>query len=573
MDLLKVLLIDDEEAIRISLRAFLEDYGYEVFSADGGQQGIDKFYSLKPDIVITDLRMPEVGGLEVIEKITEANEEIPIVVVSGTGIIQDSIDAIRKGAWDYISKPIVDLDELKHILDRVLERAKLIAANRNYKEHLEEEVEKRTADLQKELKRREEAENTVRDTLRELQGLNSRLREEEENLRRAWGETNKANRAKSEFLANMSHELKTPLNAILGFSTLLLESKLDIVQKKYIETINESGQILLTLIGDLLDTVHIMSGELKLNINRFDLVAMVERIRNIVPHLNDHKVKFNYIYNGPEQTFFEGDAIRISQILLNLIDNAFKYTKDGQVSLQIDIEDQYETKQCDEFCDISIIVSDSGCGVAAPEQDKIFDTFYQLDSSHTRQFGGSGIGLPIVQQLAKIMGGDVSLVSHEGEGSEFTVSIKLKKAASSEEEVSVRGESWTRLPQTDVHLLLVEDNCINALMMSEALTKRGAVIDTAVNGVKAIEKLKENHYDVVLMDVMMPIMGGLEATRIIRNELHQDVPIIGVSAASLQEDVDEGLAAGMNEYLSKPVDFDQLTEVLAGYLNNKKSGA
>lgn len=573
MELVRILIVDDELAIRDSLQAYLEDFDYEVFTADGGQQGIDKFYSLKPDIVITDLRMPEVGGLELIGEISQNNDEIPIVVISGTGVIQDSIEAIRRGAWDYISKPIVDLDELKHILDRVSERAKLIKANRNYKQHLEEEVEKRTAALKAELHRREEAENTVRDTLKELQKLNSRLRQEEENLRRAWAETNKANKAKSEFLANMSHELKTPLNAILGFTTLLLESKLDIVQKKYVETINDSGQILLTLIGDLLDTVHIMSGELRLSSNRFNVVTMLERIRNIIPHLNHNKLQFNYIYNGPERAFFKGDPIRISQILLNLLDNAFKFTTEGQVSLELTIDPNYDNLAVDEMCELKIIVRDTGCGIEQDEQLRIFNNFYQIDSSHTRQFGGSGIGLSIVKQLSKIMTGDVALKSVISKGSEFEVKIYLEKANEYEDTIELRGESWKRLPQTDVHLLLVEDNCINALMMSEALTKRGAVIDTAINGVKAIEKLKENRYDAVLMDVMMPVMGGLEATRIIRNELHQDIPIIGVSAASLKEDRDEGLAAGMNDYLAKPVDFDHLTEVLSHYVNNKKSGA
>lgn len=573
MESSRILIIDDEDTIRQSLQAFLEDYNYEVFTADGGQQGIDKFFSLKPDIVLTDLRMPEVGGLEVIERISQSNSEIPIVVISGTGVIQDSIEAIRKGAWDYISKPIVDLEELRHIIERVSERARLIAANRNYKEHLEDEVAKRTADLEAELMRRQEAENTVRDTLRELQKLNSRLRVEEENLRRAWGETNKANKAKSEFLANMSHELKTPLNAILGFTTLLLESKLDIVQRKYVETVNDSGQILLTLIGDLLDTVHIVSGELKLNGNRFNFRTMLERIVNIIPHLNEHKVQFNYIYHGAEEVFLKGDAIRISQIMLNLLDNAFKYTVEGEVRLEINVDDTYDLKDNGEKCLIEILVQDTGCGIEEDLQKRIFETFYQIDSSHTRRFGGSGIGLPIVKQLAKIMGGDVTLKSMVDKGSEFRVTLELEKSSSQEHEMELRGDDWKRLPQTDIHLLLVEDNCINALMMSEALTKRGAVIDTAVNGAKAIEKLKENRYDVVLMDVMMPVMGGLEATRIIRNELHQDVPIIGVSAASLQEDIDEGLAAGMNDYLSKPVDFDRLTEVLSNYVSNKKGEA
>ena len=410
-----------------------------------------------------------------------------------------------------------------------------------------------------------------------IEALRKELKDANNELSRALDTAQKASLAKTEFLGNMSHELKTPMNAILGFANLLNETSLDISQKKYIETIVDRGQHLLALIGDLLDMSQIVSSEVVLKNKPFSIRMILDRIARLSPQLNEHGVQFNCDIDISPELIFTGDHSRITQIILSLLDNAFKFTESGEVRLSAVLkEDIVSSETGKSKCVVEIVVEDSGCGIPPDQIDKIFNSFFQLDYSHTRKYGGLGVGLAVVKRLVEVMEGKVEVNSEVGKGSSFKVELNLTKKEEedktkdkikdkklpSEYSLSKKLKCFSR----NIDLLLVEDNTINALMMCEILVKRGAMIDTATNGAKAVDMVKEKDYDVVLMDVMMPVMGGLEATEKIRKDVSKEIPIIGVSAATLKEDVEKGLGSGMNDYVSKPVDFDTLIDVIENFI-------
>ena len=376
--------------------------------------------------------------------------------------------------------------------------------------------------------------------------------------------------AKSEFLANMSHELRTPLNAIVGIINILdRDAKLDDRQREFIRTMNLSANSLLGLINDLLDIAKIESNEMTVEERPFNLLDVLEEVRSI---MNVRAVEKDLLLNvkAPQrqQMLFTGDVVRIRQVLLNLVSNALKFTEAGFVNVLVRLPTEIDGR-------IRIEVSDSGIGMSDEQMARIFDKFVQADDSITRRFGGTGLGLAIVRNLVTLMKGEIQVQSQEGMGSRFTVLIPLQKAevlAADNDDAppAVAAARAARRGGKKRRVLLVEDYEGNVIVALTLLQDAGYEVMVANNGREAVLKLENEPFDVVLMDVQMPVMDGITATQLIRKmqargEL-RPVKIIGMTAHALAGDRAKCLEAGMDDYMSKPFDPARLEELLAIHL-------
>ncbi|NRB40845.1 MAG: response regulator [Pseudomonadales bacterium] len=369
--------------------------------------------------------------------------------------------------------------------------------------------------------------------------------------------------AKTSFMANMSHEIRTPMNGIIGVSEMLLTSQDPNEIQQYSQLIYSSGQSLLTIINDILDFSKMEVGELNIKHEPFNLQLCIQELMLL---LNNQKQRdnvtldFNYASSMPLQ--FMGDKNRIRQILINLLNNAIKFTEQGSVALNISM-----LKQVDNKAMIEMAVCDTGVGIKKKDSNNIFKDFFQADHSQTRNYGGTGLGLAISQKLAKLMQGEITMHSVHGQGSTFTLSLPLMLGKKSL--VSPQPSLKKSLPQYHKTILLAEDNPVNQTVIKAMLAKLAITIEIADNGLIAIEKFKLQHYDLVFMDLHMPVKDGLDASiNIRRYEQEQQLkptPIIALTASTLQSDYEQCLQAGMNDLLGKPLTFEECIQKLNHY--------
>lgn len=415
-----------------------------------------------------------------------------------------------------------------------------------------------------------QAEFKIQSAKKELEKVNKKLEQSIKTTKELAKRAEEANKAKSMFLANMSHEIRTPMNAILGFSELMEDTHLDQTQKEYIQLIRESGDILLSIINNILDVSKIEAGEFVLENIQFDLHELLKNLIKISkPQIKEKPISLSYEIDEKIPPFFIGDPTRIRQILLNLLCNAIKFTEKGEIKLIIKNISQEKSNNPDLY-KIQFSIKDTGIGIPEDRQKIIFDRFQQVDSSTVRKFGGSGLGLYIVKSIASMMGGTVGISSKEGEGSEFIVTLPLQKDifGESKKPITIGNDGSLQKSINDINfykgikILVVEDNVTNQKFISEMLKKLECIADIAGSGNEALELLMKNKYEIIFMDLQMPGISGEETTRIIRHNLKIDTPVIALTASAIQGYKDSALACGMNDYITKPVVIDQIKKAI-----------
>ncbi|PHR56334.1 MAG: hypothetical protein COA44_08225 [Arcobacter sp.] len=526
----KVLIVDDSKSSRFALRNLLASQNFSIYEAIDGISALKVLQEHKDiSIALIDYEMPKMNGAELTRVIrkqfTRAELSILAISVHSSPIV--TIEFLKAGANDFITKPYVK----EEVLARISVHIDMIDQN----QHLQEEIKKRTR-IEQELKL---SQNTALS----------------------------ANQAKSNFLANMSHEVRTPMNAILGFVDILYKNETASEKKVQLQIIQESGQSLMHIIDDILDFSKIESGKLDIENVLFTTCEPFELITKLFIEKSKKKqisITLNIDDNLKEKAY--GDPSRIKQIYSNLLSNAIKFSNEGS-KIEVSITPMIGTHL------LLCRVKDYGIGIAKENQKKIFNMFEQEDSSTTRKFGGSGLGLTISRSLSQMMNGKLYVESELGKGTSFLFEAELFKDL---EQHIARYTQVDRPEELEIsnlsgRVLLVEDNKSNQLLMKILLEELGLEVDIVNDGLEAVQAFKKNSYDLILMDENMPNLNGIEASKKIRalesaNTINH-TPIIAVTANALKGDREKFLEAGMNDYISKPINALVLRKTLEAFLS------
>ena len=501
-----VLVVDDEGSNILALTHILSP-DYTVYAAKNGENAIEAAKKYLPDVILLDIIMPEMDGYTVLAALKDSDTmgNIPVIFITGLSNAADEEKGLSLGAADYISKPfspaIVKLRVLNQI--KIINQTRLIIA-------------KETAE--------------------------------------------KSSRQRSEFMSRMSHEMRTPMNAIMGMTTLAKSAAETEKRDDMLDKINDASGHLLKLIDDVLDMSDIEDNKLRLSVSEFSFAVMIREILNKAnPDIKAKQQSLTTDIDPSIPDTLIGDERRLTQVILNLLSNASKFTPE-QGSIQIGA---HVREVEDETLTLRIEIIDNGIGMSAEQQLRLFIPFEQADGGIDRKFGGAGLGLAISKHIVMLMGGEISVESKPGKGSKFILTIKTGLRAPEAQEddpVSLEGKT----------ALLAEDVEINREIVIAMLEGTGLQIECAENGRIALDLFTAvpGKYDVILMDVNMPEMDGVEATRKIRAlDVPEGaaVPIIAMTANVLMSEVETYLDAGMTDHVGKPVDFDKLLNKLYKY--------
>jgi two-component system, sensor histidine kinase LadS len=539
----RILVVDDDPVNLQVVENHLRLRNYYVWRAMNGFEALECIESEERfHLVLLDVMMPKMTGYEVCQKIRKnyLQDELPVIMLTAKDQIQDVVSGFAAGANDYLSKPIAK-DELLARIELHLDLAK-------YSRELKQLVDEQTREL-----------------------------------RTAKEAAEKATRVKSEFLANMSHEIRTPLNGVIAACELALAGVLPKDIRRYLEIIDSSGTSLLNLINEILDFSKIEAGRFELDKREFEIDNVLNNILDVFSSRAREKRIELIIELAPEvPQMLSGDSQRLQQILINLVGNSYKFTNPGgKITIGV------KTKEYNEISQKILLlfwVSDTGEGISSDKIEELFKPFVQADNSTSRKYGGTGLGLSISRHLVEMMDGKIWAESKPGNGSIFNFSAILD-CQPNQKKVSTKRADFTKgvnqLASSDSpddmrgsvsgnRILVADDNPTNQEIATAILTGAGIVVDVVSNGKEAVERLKSNDYDLVLMDIQMPEMDGYEACRIIRGDKKfVDLPVIALTAHALKGDNEKCLAAGMNAVVTKPIRQKSLFRVLSDFISCK----
>jgi len=525
MEKINILIVDDRPENIIALEALLQRSDINIISTTNPNEALRLSWEMDIAIAMIDVQMPEMDGFELVEILKSNPRTKEILIIFVTAISKETkyaVKGLNTGAVDYLYKP----------LDPFVTSAKVdsfIQFVRNQ---------------------------------REIKNKNRELEAYQKELIKAKELAEQGKRIKDNFLANMSHEIRTPINGIIGIAQLLKKTELSDEQREMVNLLEISSNSLLGVINDVLDLSKIESGKFKINRAATDIVkicvAVVDLLR--IPSL-EKKLALNLELDPELPKMILADSLRLNQILMNLIGNAIKFTHEGSVTLKVEILNHKGNN-----LQIRFSVTDTGIGIAEENIEKIFETFEQADEQTTIKFGGTGLGLSIVKNLAKLKGGILEVQSEEFKGSTFSFTNwyeVLKEADTSKKTTEEK-----LMPFSNLKILVAEDNPINKFLIIKILQGWQVQLDVVENGQEALDKLKENDYDLILMDTFMPVMNGLEAIKLIREGYapgKENIPIITFSAAVLDTDKETAIAAGANDVISKPFEPATLYKKIQEY--------
>jgi signal transduction histidine kinase len=539
--LTRVFIVDDHpENIKI-LDQFLREQGFRVLIAQDGLSALQKIPKALPDLILLDVAMPAMDGFEVCRHLKqhEATRDIPVIFMTALAETEHKVRGLAAGAVDYITKPFQQEEVLARIQTHLtLYRLRHILQMQN------QELAAKNELLQKQAAVIEQHAEQIEQTNVELA---------------------RAAQQKDEFLASMSHELRTPINVVLNMAELLQEGIYGQLtndkQIRAIQIIEESSQHLLAMINDILDIAKSGAGRLAIELQPIYAHEVMESTLTLMKQLAHRKHLQLHHYCDPQVDIIQGDPRRLKQILVNLLGNAVKFTPEyGEIGLEI--------RGAPERRQVRLCVWDTGIGIAPEAQPRIFEAFTQIDSGLARQYNGTGLGLAIVKRLVELHGGTIELDSQPGQGSRFSVVLPWHPAARPAPAASLPAiHNGSAAPVeaaaiVDMPLIVIaEDNHENRLTLEDYLGARGYRVVGADNGETALELIREQQPDVVLMDIQMPGLDGLEVLRRMRGDgAMAKIPVIALTAMTMPGDSEKCLNSGANAYLSKPF---KLNEVLA----------